>query len=139
VIDLNHIKLYIARPFNRVCVGLLIGTLSFAAQAESTGGHHVNVTAEDIAVNLLIFLLSSFLGLGLIHGVAKLLHTPLMALTNAISSVSVVAALIVLSYPDNSPLVITLATIGTALALSNVISGFMITERILKMFRKGSR
>ena len=62
-----------------------------------------------------------------------------MALTNAISSVSVVAALIVLSYPNNSPLVITLATVGTALALSNVISGFMITERILKMFRKGSR
>ena len=79
------------------------------------------------------------LGLGLIHGVAKLLHTPLMALTNAISSASVVAALIVLSYPDNSTLVIILATVGTALAMSNVISGFMITERILKMFRKGSR
>lgn len=124
---------------HRVCVGSLVGTLSIAAHAESAGAHHVNVTAEDIAVNLLIFLLSSFLGLGLIHGVAKLLHTPLMALTNAISSVSVVAALIVLSYPDNSPLVITLATVGTALALSNVISGFMITERILKMFRKGSR
>lgn|GEM_PF-232032 len=123
----------------RTCVGWLVGTLSLAAQADSTAAQHVNVTAEDIAVNLLIFLLSSFLGLGLIHGVAKLLHTPLMALTNAISSVSVVAALIVLSYPDNSPLVITLATVGTALALSNVISGFMITERILKMFRKGSR
>jgi len=123
----------------RVCAALIVSTASLAAQADSAGAHHVNVTAEDIAVNLLIFLLSTFLGLGLIHGVAKLLHTPLMALTNAISSVSVVAALIVLSYPDNSPLVITLATIGTALALSNVISGFMITERILKMFRKGSR
>lgn len=100
---------------------------------------HVTVTAEDIGVNLLIFILASFLGLGLIHGVAKLLHTPLMSLTNAISSVSVVAALIVLSYPENTPLVIALATVGTALALSNVISGFMITERILKMFRKGGR
>jgi len=123
----------------RVWAALIVSTASLAAQADSAGVHHVNVTAEDIAVNLLIFLLSTFLGLGLIHGVAKLLHTPLMALTNAISSVSVVAALIVLSYPDNSPLVITLATVGTALALSNVISGFMITERILKMFRKGSR
>lgn len=137
--DLNHIKLHTARPFNRVCVGLLVGTLSLAAQADTAASQHVNVTAEDIAVNLLIFILSSFLGLGLIHGVAKLLHTPLMALTNAISSVSVVAALIVLSYPDNSTLVIILATVGTALAMSNVISGFMITERILKMFRKGSR
>ena len=44
---------------------------------------------EDIAVNLLIFILASFLGLGLIHGVAKLLHTPLMSLTNAISAIAV--------------------------------------------------
>lgn len=111
---------------------------SGGAWAESASPHAA-VTAEDIGVNLLIFILSTFLGLGLIHGVAKLLHTPLMSLTNAISSVSVVAALIVLSYPENSPLVIVLATVGTALALSNVISGFMITERILKMFRKGGR
>jgi H+-translocating NAD(P) transhydrogenase subunit alpha len=135
VTDLNKIKVLITRA----CAACIAGTACLAAQADSAAVHHVNVTAEDIAVNLLIFLLASFLGLGLIHGVAKLLHTPLMALTNAISSVSVVAALIVLSYPDNSPLVITLATIGTALALSNVVSGFMITERILKMFRKGSR
>ena len=122
----------------RACVGWAVGLASVGAQADAAS-LHVNVTAEDIGVNLLIFILSTFLGLGLIHGVAKLLHTPLMALTNAISSVSVVAALIVLSYPDNSTLVIILATVGTALALSNVISGFMITERILKMFRKGSR
>ncbi len=133
--DLNNIKVRAAH----LCAAFVIGTMSLAAQADTTASQHVNVTAEDIAVNLLIFILSSFLGLGLIHGVAKLLHTPLMALTNAISSVSVVAALIVLSYPDNSTLVIILATVGTALAMSNVISGFMITERILKMFRKGSR
>lgn len=120
------------------CVGGIALSASAGAWAESAPVH-VTVTAEDIGINLLIFILSSFLGLGLIHGVAKLLHTPLMSLTNAISSVSVVAALIVLSYPENSTLVIVLATIGTALALSNVISGFMITERILKMFRKGTR
>jgi H+-translocating NAD(P) transhydrogenase subunit alpha len=135
VFDLKNIKL----RASHLCAAVVGGTVSLAAQADSTASHHVNVTSEDIAVNLLIFILSSFLGLGLIHGVAKLLHTPLMALTNAISSVSVVAALIVLSYPDNSTLVIILATVGTALAMSNVISGFMITERILKMFRKGSR
>jgi H+-translocating NAD(P) transhydrogenase subunit alpha len=140
VFDLNNIKLRVTGPAAVARVGLAWGvsTISIGAWADTTS-IHVNVTAEDIAINLLIFILSSFLGLGLIHGVAKLLHTPLMALTNAISSVSVVAALIVLSYPDNSTLVIILATVGTALALSNVISGFMITERILKMFRKGSR
>lgn len=133
--DLNNFKL----RASHLCAAFATGSMSLAVQADTTASQHVNVTAEDIAVNLLIFILSSFLGLGLIHGVAKLLHTPLMALTNAISSVSVVAALIVLSYPDNSTLVIILATVGTALAMSNVISGFMITERILKMFRKGSR
>lgn len=154
MIDLHEIKLHLTRLLRGrsrtaprraalrtgACWGVaaLGFALSLAAQAESAPVH-ANVTADDIAVNLLIFLLATFLGLGLIHGVAKLLHTPLMSLTNAISSVSVVAALIVLSYPENSTLVITLATIGTALALSNVISGFMITERILKMFGKGGR
>ncbi len=97
---------------------------------------HADVTQADIAVNLLVFILASFLGVGLIGRVSKLLHTPLMSLTNAISSVSVVAALIVLSYPDNPRLILVLATVGVALAASNVISGFMITERILRMFKK---
>jgi NAD(P) transhydrogenase subunit alpha len=78
-----------------------------------------------LSINLLIFLLSAFLGLGLIKKVSKLLHTPLMSLTNAISSVSVVGALIAV-----------LATIAVVLAVTNMISGFMITERILRMFKK---
>lgn len=93
------------------------------------------ITQNDIIVNLLIFLMSSFLGLELIRHVSKLLHTPLMSLTNAISSVSVVAALIVIAHAKDN-FILTLATIGVALAATNVISGFMITERILKMFRK---
>ncbi|HNY90395.1 MAG TPA: NAD(P) transhydrogenase subunit alpha [bacterium] len=86
-------------------------------------------------INLLIFMLAVFLGLGLIRRVSKLLHTPLMSLTNAISSVSVVAALIVMAEPKNRMIMI-FATIAVALAATNVISGFMITERILRMFRK---
>jgi NAD(P) transhydrogenase subunit alpha len=86
-------------------------------------------------INLLIFLMAAFLGLGLIRRVSKLLHTPLMSLTNAISSVSVVAALIVMAEPKDR-LIMILATIAVALAATNVISGFMITERILRMFKK---
>jgi NAD(P) transhydrogenase subunit alpha len=94
------------------------------------------ISQADIAVNLLIFLLSTFLGLELVRHVSKLLHTPLMSLTNAISSVSVVAALIVIAHAKDNFILI-LATIGVALAATNVISGFMITERILRMFKKG--
>ncbi|GBC92666.1 NAD(P) transhydrogenase subunit alpha [bacterium HR15] len=96
---------------------------------------HTTLTAQDIVVNLLIFLMASFLGLELIRHVSRLLHTPLMSLTNAISSVSVVAALIVLANPKND-LIMWLAVIAVALAMSNVISGFMITERILLMFKR---
>lgn len=86
-------------------------------------------------INLLIFLLATFLGMLLIKKVSKLLHTPLMSLTNAISSVSVVAALIVMAEPKNQMILI-FATVAVALAATNVVSGFMITERILRMFRK---
>ncbi len=93
------------------------------------------LSQSDIVFNFLIFLMSTFLGLELIRHVSRLLHTPLMSLTNAISSVSVVAALIVLSEPKND-FVLLLAVTGVALAATNVISGFMITERILRMFRR---
>lgn len=89
---------------------------------------------SDLAVNLLIFVLATFLGVELIRHVSRLLHTPLMALTNAISSVSIVAGLIVLSEPKND-FILLLVTVAITLASTNIISGFMITGRILRMFR----
>ena len=93
------------------------------------------LSPDDITINLLIFLLSSFLGLELIRHVSKLLHTPLMSLTNAISSVVVVAALIVMAHAKNDFIMI-LSVIAIGCAAINGIGGFMITERILKMFKK---
>jgi H+-translocating NAD(P) transhydrogenase subunit alpha len=93
-----------------------------------------DIARADLVVNLLIFVLSTFLGIELIRHVSRLLHTPLMALTNAISSVSVVAALILLSEFKND-LVLFLALVALVLAFTNIVSGFMITERILRMFR----
>jgi len=88
----------------------------------------------ELAVNLLVFILATFLGTELIRHVSRLLHTPLMALTNAISSVSIVAALVVLS-ETNDELVIALVSVGIALVVTNIVSGFMLTERILRLFR----
>jgi NAD(P) transhydrogenase subunit alpha len=93
-----------------------------------------DIARTDLVVNLLIFVLSAFLGIELIRHVSRLLHTPLMALTNAISSVSVVAALILMSEFKND-LVLFLAVAALVLASTNIVSGFMITERILRMFR----
>ncbi len=93
------------------------------------------VNQNDLVVNLLIFLMATFLGTELIRHVSRLLHTPLMALTNAISSISIVAGLIVMS-ETSSDFIMILATIAIALASTNIVSGFLITERILRMFRR---
>src|SRR5271157_4608223 len=93
------------------------------------------ISSADLVTNLLIFLLATVLGQELVRHVSRLLHTPLMALTNAISSVSFIAALIVLSY-QSSDFVALLATVAVALAATNIISGFLITDRILKMFER---
>ena len=100
----------------------------------------MTLASTDLQVNLIIFLLATFLGLELVRHVSRLLHTPLMALTNAISSVSIVAALIVLSNPKDETVTI-LVTVAIALVFTNIVSGFAITERILRLFkqRKGSR
>ena len=88
----------------------------------------------DLSINLVIFVLAIFLGPELIRHVSRLLHTPLMALTNAISSVSIVAALIVLAEPKDN-FVLILATVAVALVTVNIVSGFVIVERILEMFK----
>lgn len=90
---------------------------------------------DELVVNLLIFVLATFLGLELVRHVSRLLHTPLMALTNAISSISFVAALIVMVNPEND-LILALATIAVALAATNIVSGFLIVERIRRMFKR---
>jgi NAD(P) transhydrogenase subunit alpha len=93
------------------------------------------ISSSDLITNLLIFLLATVLGQELIRHVSRLLHTPLMALTNAISSVSFIAALIVLAEPGPE-MVSLLAAVAVALAATNIVSGFLLTDRILRMFRK---
>jgi len=98
----------------------------------------VEISQADVVINLLIFLMATFLGTELIRHVSRLLHTPLMSLTNAISSVSIVAALVVMVGPKND-FILTIVTIALALAATNIVSGFMITDRILRMFRRRER
>jgi len=93
------------------------------------------ISSADLLTNLLIFLLATVLGQELIRHVSRLLHTPLMALTNAISSVSFIAALIVLAEPGTEQ-VQPLAAVAVALAATNIVSGFLLTDRILRMFRR---
>ena len=90
----------------------------------------------DIDAKLFIFLLSTFLGLEVIRRVSPLLHTPLMSLTNAISAIAVVAAIQVTA-EGHSAFSTILGTIAVIAAMTNIVGGFWITDRMLKMFRRG--
>jgi NAD(P) transhydrogenase subunit alpha len=85
---------------------------------------------------LFVFMLSAFLGFELIRRVSPLLHTPLMSLTNAISAISVVGAILVTGEDGATTLSRVLGTIAVTAATVNLVSGYLITDRMLKMFKK---
>jgi NAD(P) transhydrogenase subunit alpha len=91
--------------------------------------------AADLPTMLFVFMLASFIGLGVVTRVSRLLHTPLMSLTNAISAIAVVGAIAVSG--GEHPLIITLlGAIALFASTTNIVSGFLITDRMLKMFRR---
>jgi NAD(P) transhydrogenase subunit alpha len=83
-----------------------------------------------------VFMLAAFLGFELIRRVSPLLHTPLMSLTNAISAISVVGAILITGEHDASTLSRTLGFIAVLAATINLVSGYLITDRMLRMFKK---
>ena len=86
--------------------------------------------------NLYILLLATFLGLEIIRHVSPLLHTPLMSLTNAISAIAVVGSILLAGKPDVPWYITALGTAAVAASMINIVSGYMITYRMLKMFKK---
>jgi NAD(P) transhydrogenase subunit alpha len=84
--------------------------------------------------SLFIFMLACFIGFEVIRHVSPLLHTPLMSLTNALDAIAVVGA-IVLVGERKSTFATVLGTIAIVAATSNVVGGFLITDRMLKMFK----
>ena len=89
---------------------------------------------------IVVFILAAFLGFQLIKRVSSLLHSPLMSLTNAIAAVAVVGAIIILGDGQSGPFAKALGFIAVTAATVNLVSGFLITDRMLKMFkREGSK
>jgi NAD(P) transhydrogenase subunit beta len=88
----------------------------------------------DLVTNLFIFLLATFLGLEVIRRVSPLLHTPLMSITNAISAISLIGSLTLLGRAE-STLSTVLGGLAVVASMTNVVSGFLITNRMLKMFK----
>ena len=87
---------------------------------------------------LYVFMLAAFVGFEMIRKVSPLLHTPLMSLTNAIASISVVGAILISGADPATtpPLSRILGFIAVVSATTNLVSGYLITDRMLKMFKK---
>ena len=82
-----------------------------------------------------VFLLATFVGFQVIQNVSRLLHTPLMSLTNAISAIAVVGSIIIAG-EQKSAFSTILGAVAVAASFTNIVSGFLITDRMLKMFRE---
>ena len=138
------------RPMRRLFVaGLLFAgasSLAYAAGAdalqeamsEPVAGMTTGDSALGLIASLFVFMLATFIGLDVIRNVSRLLHTPLMSLTNAISAIAIVGAILVAgpSPSDEHPFYINLlGLIAVVCSVTNIVSGFLITDRMLKMFK----
>jgi NAD(P) transhydrogenase subunit alpha len=99
-------------------------------EAAQAAGHG----SGDLWSLLFVFVLATFIGLGIIRRVSRLLHTPLMSITNAISAIAVVGSIIVTGadYPTEIRL---MGAIALFASMTNIVSGFLITHRMLRMFK----
>jgi NAD(P) transhydrogenase subunit alpha len=91
---------------------------------------------SDFITSLYVFLLAGFVGFEVIKRVSPLLHTPLMSLTNALDAIVVVAAIIIAGQHETK-LSTVLGAVAVAASFSNMVGGFFITDRMLRMFKTG--
>ncbi len=105
--------------------------------AASVGAAEEVATSQgsNVVDSLFVFMLATFIGLGVITRVSRLLHTPLMSLTNAISAIAVVGS-IVITGGNHPPFITILGAIALFASMTNIVSGFLITDRMLKMFKQ---
>ena len=108
------------------------------APPASEAAHKSGPTANEYVATLFVFMLATFVGLEVIRRVSRLLHTPLMSLTNAISAIAVVGSLLIAGqqHGQDWSWINLLGLIAIVASVTNIVSGFLITDRMLKMFKK---
>ncbi|MCE9527691.1 MAG: proton-translocating transhydrogenase family protein [Planctomycetales bacterium] len=105
-----------------------------ASDKEHKGKDHLKRDVDYSAL-LFVFAMATFIGLGVVSRVSRLLHTPLMSLTNAISAIAIVGAIIVTG-TSTDPTIRIMGAVALFASMTNVVSGFLITDRMLKMFKQ---
>ena len=91
--------------------------------------------AESLLMMLYVFVLAVFVGFEVITKVPQMLHTPLMSGSNAISGITIVGAIVVAGRVESTTSTV-LAVIAVTVAMINVVGGFLVTDRMLQMFRR---
>ena len=89
---------------------------------------------HEVSSMIYVFMLAAFIGFEVIRRVSPMLHTPLMSLTNALDAIAVLGAIILVG-EGRGPLATVFGTVAIVAATSNVVGGFLITDRMLGMFR----
>jgi H+-translocating NAD(P) transhydrogenase subunit alpha len=102
--------------------------------AEAAIARHGESTLDYWSM-VFVFMLATFIGVGVIRRVSRLLHTPLMSLTNAISAIAVVGSIVVAGDPKYPTWIRILGAVALGASMTNIVSGFLITYRMLKMFK----
>ncbi|MGQ0848251.1 MAG: NAD(P) transhydrogenase subunit alpha [Actinomycetota bacterium] len=113
-------------------------TAAFANNGNPDVGPTITPSILPPIVDLYVFVLAAFVGYQIITRVPSLLHTPLMAATNAISGISLVGSLVAAGAERNT-LSTVLGVIAVTCAMANVVGGFLITDRMLSMFRRSQK
>ncbi|MFA5060006.1 MAG: NAD(P) transhydrogenase subunit alpha [Candidatus Omnitrophota bacterium] len=97
-----------------------------------------NLSAAMLIDLIFIFVIAIFLGVELIAKVPSTLHTPLMSGSNAISGITIVGALLAVGLTPGSTFCTVIGTLAVAFAMINVVGGYTVTDRMLKMFKTKS-
>jgi NAD(P) transhydrogenase subunit alpha len=108
--------------------GALLATAPASGPAPAAAG-------SQLTTMLFVFMLATFIGFEVIKRVSPLLHTPLMSLTNAISAIAIVGSITITGEARSTTSVV-LGFIAIVASMTNVVSGFLITDRMLKLFKK---
>ena len=125
--------LLVCLPFVGVVTHAAFSQTPVESTAGTTAGHEA--TKVDYWPLLFVFALSTFIGIGVVARVSRLLHTPLMSITNAISAIAVVGSILVTGsdFPKDIRI---LGAVALFASMTNIVSGFMITNRMLKLFKQ---
>ena len=108
------------------------------AAAQPAAGETAPPPGADYTSMIYVFMLATFIGLGVITRVSRLLHTPLMSITNAISAIAVVGSIVITGL-DHPWYITALGAVALFASMTNIVSGFLITDRMLKMFKTEPR